>query len=74
MLELLVLCVFIWLLVRVVGLALKLTWGAAKVAAGILTALALPLLVVCLVFAGGVLLLLPVAMLGLAAGILRSCV
>lgn len=73
MLELLVLLVFIWLLVRVVGLALKLTWSAAKIVAGILTALALPLLAVCLVFAGGLVLLVPVAMVGLAAGILKTC-
>lgn len=73
MFELLILFVFIWLLVKTIGLALKLTWGAAKIAASVLTALALPLLIVCLVFAGGIALILPLALIGLAAGILKAC-
>lgn len=73
MLELFVLFVFLWLLARAIGLVLKLTWGAAKITAGVLTALALPLLAVCLAFAGGAVLMVPVAMIALAAGILRSC-
>lgn len=74
MLELLFLFVFVWLLIKAIGLALKLTWGVAKVIASILMALALPLLVVCLVFVGGVALFVPIAVIGLAVGILRSCV
>lgn len=74
MLELLGLFVFLWLLIKAIGLALKLTWGVAKVIASILMALALPLLVVCLVFVGGVALFVPIAVIGLAVGILRSCV
>ncbi len=74
MLEVLTLAVFFWLLFKGIGLALKLTWGAAKIFAGILMAIALPLLVLCLVFAGGILLLLPLALAGIAVGILKICV
>ena len=73
MLELLILIIFVWLLGKVISLALKLTWGAAKIAAGLLTALPLPLLAVGLVFAGGLLLLIPLGLVGLAAGILGLC-
>ncbi len=73
MFELLTLIVFIWLSVKAVGLALKLTWGAAKIAAGLLMALALPALVLCLAFLGGIALLLPVALVALAVGILKAC-
>lgn len=74
MLELLAVMVFIWLLVKSVGLALRLTWGAAKIIASILMALALPLLIVCLVFASGLALLLPIGLIALAAGIVKTCV
>lgn len=73
MFELLTLIVFIWLSVKAVGLALKLTWGATKIAAGLLMALALPALVLCLAFLGGIALLLPVALVALAVGILKAC-
>lgn len=71
--ELLTIAIFIWLLVKVIGLAFKLTWGVAKVAATILIGLALPVLIVCLVFAGGIALLVPMALLAIAAGILKAC-
>ncbi len=74
MFELLSLFVFIWLLSKTIGLALKLTWGVAKIAASILMVLALPLLIICLVFAGGIALILPIAVIGLAAGILKACI
>lgn len=74
MFELLSLFVFIWLLSKTIGLALKLTWGVAKIAASILMVLALPLLIICLVFAGGIALILPIAVIGLAAGILKTCI
>ena len=51
----------LWLFAKAVGLLLKMTWGAARIAASVLLALALPVLVLCLLFAGGVLLLVPVA-------------
>ena len=69
MLELFVVGIFIWPLVKATGLALKLTWGMAKVIAVILMVLTLPLLVVCLVFAGGLALMIPVLLIGIAMGL-----
>lgn len=73
MFELLTLIIFVWLLFKAIGLAFKLTWGVAKVIAGILMAIALPVLFICLVFVGGIALLVPVAMIGIAIGILKAC-
>ena len=73
MFELLVIAIFIWLLVKSIGLAFKLTWGVAKIAASILIGLAFPVLIVCLVFVGGIALLVPVIMIAIAAGILKAC-
>ena len=73
MFELLVIAFFIWLLVKSIGLAFKLTWGAAKIVASILIGLAFPVLIVCFVFIGGIALLVPVVMITIAAGILKAC-
>lgn len=74
MLELLGLFVFLWLLIKAIGLAVKITWSVAKVIASILMAMALPLLVVCLLFAGGIALIVPIGVIGLAVGILKACI
>ena len=73
MFELLTVAVFIWLLVKAVGFAFKLTWGIAKIAASILIGLAFPVLIFCLLFAGGILLLVPLLMIAIPAGILKAC-
>ena len=73
MFELFVIAIFIWLLVKSIGLAFKLTWGVAKIAASILIGLAFPVLIVCFVFVGGFALLVPVVMIAIAAGILKAC-
>lgn len=73
MFELLTIAIFIWLLAKSIGLAFKLTWGAAKIVASILIALAFPVLIVCFVFVGGIALLAPVIMIAIAAGILKAC-
>ena len=73
MFELLTVVIFIWLLVKSIGLAFKLTWGAAKIVASILIGLAFPVLIVCFVFIGGIALLVPVVMIAIAAGILKAC-
>ena len=65
---------FVWLMVKAIGFALKLSWGIAKIAASILMALALPVLILCLLFAGGILFIIPVAIVGIAAGVLKSCI
>ena len=74
MFELLTIIVFAWLLIKAIGLAFKLTWDMAKIVASILMVLALPLLIVCLLFVGGAILIVPVAMIGIAAGIMKSCI
>ena len=74
MFELLILVAFVWLFVKTIGLAFKVTWGLAKIVAMLLFVLALPTLVGCFLVAGGVLLLIPVALVGTACGILNSCV
>ena len=74
MLEILFTLLFVWLLVKTIGLAFRVAWGAAKIVASILFALAVPLLVLCLIFAGGLLVLVPLAMLGAAFGLLKACV
>ena len=73
MFELLTIILFIWLLGKAIGLAFKLTWGVAKVAASILMVIALPVLVLCLLFAGGIALIVPLAIIGIAVGILKAC-
>ena len=73
MFELLTIAIFIWLLVKAIGLAFKLTWGVAKIAASILIGLAFPVLIVCFIFVGDIALLLPVVMIAIAAGILKAC-
>ena len=73
MFELLTLVIFMWLLVKTIGLAFRLTWGVAKIIASILMVIALPVLIICLVFVGGIALLVPVVMIAIAAGILKAC-
>lgn len=74
MFELLVLIAFVWLFAKATGLAFKVTWGLAKVVAVILFTLALPTLIGCFLAAGGLVLLVPVALVGTACGILKACV
>ena len=73
MFELLTLVIFVWLMMKALGLVFKLTWGMAKVVASILLGIALPVLIVCMVFAGGIVLLVPVALVGIAVAILKAC-
>lgn len=74
MLEILVTIAFCWLFFKAVGLALRMAWGTAKIIASVLFAIAVPLLFVCLAFTGGILILLPLALVGLAFGVLKACV
>lgn len=72
MLNLLLTVLFCWLCFKAIGLAFKATWGVTKIIASLLFAVAIPLLIVCLVFAGGLLLLVPLALIGIAFGILKA--
>lgn len=73
MFEILTLILFGWLFVKCLGLAFRLTWGAAKVLAGFLMVLALPALLLCLLFAGGLMLLVPCLMVAGAWALLKAC-
>ena len=74
MFELLVLILFVWLFVKAIGLTFRVTWGLAKVLAVILFVLAVPVLIGGLLLAGGIVLLLPLVLIGIAWGILKACV
>ena len=73
MFELLVLILFVWLFVKAIGLTFRVTWGLAKIIAVILFALAVPALFVCLLVIGGAAILIPVALVAAAFGILKAC-
>ena len=72
MLEILTIILFCWLFFKAMGLAFRLTWGAAKITATVLMALAVPVLILCLVFASGIVILLPAFLIAGAFGILKK--
>lgn len=72
MMDLLLIVLFCWLFWKALGLAFRAAWGMTKILASLLFVLAVPLLIGCLLFAGGLLLLVPVAMVALAAGLLKA--
>ena len=74
MVELLITVIFLWLSYNFICLALKITWGVAKLIASLLFIVALPSLVICILFAGGLLLIIPVLMLIGAIALLSSSV
>lgn len=74
MFELLVVAAFLWLFIKGLGLAFRVTWGLTKAVAIVLFVLAMPALLGCLLLAGGVLLLIPVALVGIDFGILKAAV
>lgn len=69
MFEILVIIAFVFLAIKFFGLAFKIAWCAAKVIASILFVLALPALIICVIFASGLLLLLPLALILVAVGL-----
>ena len=70
--EILCAALFIWLFIKVFGLVIKVAWSLTKVFASILFILALPAMIVCFIFAGGILLLVPIGILGLAFALLNA--
>lgn len=62
----------LWLSFKGVGLALRMTWGLAKLIGVVLMTVALPVAGVCVFMGLGVLLLLPVGLLLLALGLMRT--
>ena len=71
MLEFFVIILFCWLLFKGVGLAFRITWGITKIVASLLLFLAVPLFVGCLLFAGGLVILVPLGLVALAFGMLK---
>jgi len=74
MFKLLMLILFIWLFIAAVRLIFKVTWGAAKAMATILFVVALPVFFGCLLAAGSMILLIPVALIGISVSVLKACV
>ena len=74
MFEFLILILFICLFCKSISLAFRLAWGTAKVIACILFALAIPALISCLLFAGGLLVLVPLGMVALAFALLKEVI
>lgn len=72
--DILVTIAFIWLFIKVIGFLFKATWGLAKIVATILLVLALPALVLCLIFASGFVLIVPIALVAIAFGIVKFLV
>ena len=72
MIEIIFSILAIWLFFKAIGLAFKLTWGAAKIGATILLAIAVPAFILLAIFVGGFVLLLPVALIAGAVGLLKA--
>jgi hypothetical protein len=72
MLELIITVLCLWLFFKVLGLMLRLTWGITKFLASLMFTIALPLLGFCLFFAGGLIILVPLGLVILAFGLLKS--
>lgn len=73
MLELLIIAAFCGLFFKALGLAFRVAWGTAKIVAALLFAVAVPMLVLCLVFAGGIVLFVPLVLIAAAFAILKAC-
>lgn len=71
MLDFLLTVLFICLFFRTIKLLFKLTWGMTKIIAVILLVVSLPTLIGILMVAGGLVLLIPVALLIGAIGIIK---
>ena len=74
MLEILVTLLSLYFFIGAIRLALKITWGATKIVASILLSLALPVLILCLVFAGGAVILIPALLIAGAFALLKKAV
>ena len=73
MLEILVTIAFLWVGFHALKLMFKVAWCLAKAIAVILLILAFPGLLECLFVIGGAIILVPLAMVAIAFGLLKSC-
>ena len=74
MLDLLMIIVFCWLFFKALGLVFRLAWGVTKILVGLLVTAAAVTLVGGVLFAGGLVLLFPIALVGLALGLVKVVV
>ena len=74
MFEILVTLLSLYFFIGAIKLAFKITWGATKIVASILLCLAVPVLILCLVFAGGAVILVPAFVIAGAFALLKKSV
>lgn len=74
MLEILAVVLFCWLFFKAIGLAFRVAWGTTKILASLLFAVAVPMLIAGVLFAGGILLLLPLILVAIAFALLKAIV
>lgn len=72
MFEILVTALSVYFFIGAVKLAFKITWGATKIIATVLLSLAVPILILCLVFAGGAVILIPAFLIAGAFALLKK--
>lgn len=70
--EIAVTVLFIWIFLKALKLTFKITWGLTKIIAIIMFVIALPVLIGCLFFAGGAILLLPLTLIVCAFGLVKK--
>ena len=73
MFEILVTLLSFYFFIGAIRLALKITWGATKIVASILLALAVPAIILCLIFASGAIILIPALLIAGAFTLLKKC-
>ena len=74
MLEIFIVVLFCWLFFKALGLAFRMAWGTTKIIASLLFTLAVPMLIAGVVFAGGILLIVPLILVGIAFALLKAIV
>ena len=74
MLEIFIIVLFCWLFFKALGLAFRVAWGTTKIIASLLFTLAVPMLIAGVVFAGGILLIVPLILVGIAFALLKAIV
>ena len=72
MFEFLALVLFCWIFFKALRLAFRATWGIAKVLVWLVLLIAVPVFIGCLIFAGGLVILIPLALVGLVFGLLKA--
>ena len=74
MLEFFVTILFCWLFFKAIGLAFRVAWGTTKILASLLFAVAVPMLIAGVLFAGGILLVLPLILVAVAFWLLKAVI